>query len=108
MPVMSSFNPDKQLFFMDSHFACLTKNIGLITDDLSQLIDGLGSFVRKEQRRKLTIYYRYVMTIYFRYVMTIYYRYVMAIYCIPGRMSGILRIQYGHAAAAAEISLWTR
>ena len=29
------------------------------------------------------------------------------IYCIPGRKSGILRIQYGHAAAA-EISFWTR
>ena len=29
--------------------------------------------------------------------------------CIPGRKSGILRIQYGHAAAAAaEISFWTR
>ena len=28
-------------------------------------------------------------------------------YCIPGRKSGILRIQYGHAAAA-EISFWTR
>ena len=27
--------------------------------------------------------------------------------CIPGRKSGILRIQYGHAAAA-EISFWTR
>ena len=26
--------------------------------------------------------------------------------CIPGRKSGILRIQYGHAAA--EISFWTR
>ena len=26
------------------------------------------------------------------------------IHCIPGRKSGILRIQYGHAAAAAEIS----
>ena len=25
-------------------------------------------------------------------------------YCIPGRKSGILRIQYSHAAAAAEIS----
>ena len=25
-------------------------------------------------------------------------------YCIPGRKSGILRIQYGHAAATAEIS----
>ena len=31
-------------------------------------------------------------------------------HCIPGRKSGILRIQYGHAAAAAaaEISFWTR
>ena len=29
--------------------------------------------------------------------------------CIPRRKSGILRIQYGHAAAAAaEISFWTR
>ena len=28
--------------------------------------------------------------------------------CIPGRKSGILRIQYGHAAATAEISFWTR
>ena len=28
--------------------------------------------------------------------------------CIPERKSGILRIQYGHAAAAAEISFWTR
>ena len=27
-------------------------------------------------------------------------------YCIPGRKSGILRIQYGHAAA--EIFFWTR
>ena len=27
--------------------------------------------------------------------------------CIPGRKSGILRIRYGHAAAA-EISFWTR
>ena len=25
-------------------------------------------------------------------------------YCVPGRKSGILRIQYGHTAAAAEIS----
>ena len=30
-------------------------------------------------------------------------------HCIPGRKSGKLRIQYGHAAAAAaEISFWTR
>ena len=29
------------------------------------------------------------------------------VYCIPGRKSGILRIQYSHAAAA-EISFWTR
>ena len=29
-------------------------------------------------------------------------------YCIPGRKTGILRIQYGQAAAAAEISFWTR
>ena len=28
--------------------------------------------------------------------------------CIPGRKSGILRIQYGHAAAAAEISFRMR
>ena len=28
--------------------------------------------------------------------------------CIPRRKSGILRIQNGHAAAAAEISFWTR
>ena len=29
-------------------------------------------------------------------------------HCIPGRKSGILRIQYGHAAAVAEISFWMR
>ena len=29
-------------------------------------------------------------------------------HCIPGRKSGLLRIQYGHAAAAAEISFWMR
>ena len=28
--------------------------------------------------------------------------------CIPGRKSGILRIQYGHAAADAEVSFWMR
>ena len=35
---------------------------------------------------------------------------ILLVYCIPGRKSGILRIQYGHAAAAAaaEISFWTR
>ena len=27
-------------------------------------------------------------------------------YSIPGRKSGIFRIHYGHATAAAEISLW--
>ena len=35
--------------------------------------------------------------------------YFQSFHCIPGRKSGILRIQYGHAAAAAaEISFWTR
>ena len=35
--------------------------------------------------------------------------FTVMISCIPGRKSRILRIQYGHAAAAAaEISFWTR
>ena len=29
-------------------------------------------------------------------------------YCIPGQKFGMLRIQYGHAAATAEISFRTR
>ena len=38
------------------------------------------------------------------------YSILFVVYCIPGRKSGMLRIQYGHAAAAAaaEISFWTR
>ena len=28
------------------------------------------------------------------------------VHCVPGRKSGILRIRYGHATAAAEISFW--
>ena len=57
MPAMSSFTPQEQLFFMDSKSAGVAYSMGLVTQDLSTLIDGLGDFVLKEQRRKLKVHY---------------------------------------------------
>ena len=40
--------------------------------------------------------------------LSIFYLLSIDYYCIPGRKSGILRIQCGHTASAAEISFWMR
>ena len=56
------FNPDKQLFFMDTEFAWHTAQDGYITDDYAKLIDGMQELLPMGLQRKLRLAYWLVVS----------------------------------------------
>ena len=53
MPFMVGFNPEKQVFFLDSKGAYAAYEAGYIADDYDLIIDGMKEFFKVGRMRKL-------------------------------------------------------
>lgn len=51
---LRGFDPKSQMFYMNSHFAWTTWEVGLISEDYTRLIDGVHNFFPIGHMQKLS------------------------------------------------------